>query len=83
MPEIAPAATPERPSAAVLGRRADDQPESIKTRLREYAAKTEPLLSYYRQRGLLLSIDASPAPDAIFAKVQEVVRSLGAGAASA
>lgn len=66
-----------------LIQRADDQPESIRTRLQEYGAKTEPLLAYYRDRGLLLSIDASPAPDAIFAKVLDVVRSLAGRAAGA
>jgi adenylate kinase len=66
-----------------LIQRADDQPDSIKTRLREYAAKTEPLLNYYRERGLLLSVDASPGPDAIYAKVQEVVKGLAGSAGKA
>ena len=63
-----------------LIQRADDQPESIKTRLNEYAAKTEPLLSYYRERGTLQSVDASPGPDEIFAKVQNLMKGI-AGAA--
>lgn len=39
-------------------RRADDNPETVKTRLEAYHAQTEPLLPYYRAQGILMSIDA-------------------------
>jgi adenylate kinase len=38
-------------------RRADDQAETVKTRLAAYYKQTEPLLPYYRQRGLLAQVD--------------------------
>ncbi|MCS6790640.1 MAG: adenylate kinase [Bacteroidia bacterium] len=41
--------------AAIEGR-ADDNPETIRTRLQEYHTKTAPLIEYYRQRGLLYRI---------------------------
>lgn len=56
-----------------LVQRADDQPEQIRNRLREYAAKTEPLLQYYRERGQLYSIKASGSPDAIFQLASDTV----------
>ncbi|HSV73139.1 MAG TPA: adenylate kinase [Chthonomonadales bacterium] len=62
-----------------LIQRADDQPESIRKRLQEYAAKTEPLLSYYRERGKLHTVDAAPKPDAIYAEVRRAVGLDGAG----
>jgi len=43
--------------------RDDDQPEAIQKRLEVYRAQTEPLINYYREKGLLLDIDASPMID--------------------
>jgi adenylate kinase len=40
-------------------KRADDNPEALKTRLREYHEKTKPLLELYDRMGMLLTIDAS------------------------
>ena len=62
-----------------LIQRADDQPESIRKRLQEYAAKTEPLLAYYRERGKVQTVDAAPGPDAIYAEVRRLVGLDGAG----
>ncbi|MGB3495429.1 MAG: adenylate kinase [Elainellaceae cyanobacterium] len=39
-------------------RRADDNPETVKTRLDAYHAQTAPLLPYYRAKGILKSVDA-------------------------
>ncbi|MCX6362340.1 MAG: adenylate kinase [Armatimonadetes bacterium] len=47
---------------ADLVQRADDMPESIRTRLREYAGKTAPVLGYYEARGSLKSIEAVGSP---------------------
>lgn len=38
-------------------RRADDQADTIRTRLAAYARQTAPLLPYYRAKGLLLTVD--------------------------
>lgn len=40
-----------------LYQRDDDREETINTRLRVYAEQTAPLVSYYRERGLLRDID--------------------------
>ena len=43
--------------------RDDDKPEAIQKRLEVYREQTEPLINYYREKGLLLDIDASPMID--------------------
>ena len=45
--------------------RDDDKPEAIQKRLVVYREQTEPLISFYRQKGLLVDIDASPMVDEI------------------
>ncbi len=52
---------------ATLTIRDDDREEAIKLRLEVYRAQTAPLIEWYEARGLLLGIDASPAPDAVLA----------------
>ncbi len=59
-----------------LVQRADDTPASIRTRLVEYAAKTAPLLAYYRERGLLRTIDANADPDDVHARAASVLREI-------
>src|SRR5207253_7852744 len=59
-----------------LIQRADDSPESIRTRLVEYHAKTAPLLDYYRRRGLLHTIDANVDPDTVFKRVDRELQGL-------
>jgi len=56
--------------------RADDLPEVIQQRLEGYRRQTAPLLNYYRQQGLLHTIEGSGDPDEIFARVRGVVDQL-------
>lgn len=56
-----------------LSRRSDDNPETLKARMEEYAAKTEPLIGYYAKRGLLRGVDATRTPDKVFASVVEIL----------
>ena len=44
---------------AVLRGRGDDREEVVRERLRVYREKTEPLIGYYRERGLLYPIDGN------------------------
>jgi len=54
--------------------RDDDRAEAIQKRLEVYRAQTEPLIDYYRSKGLLVDIDARPKVD----KVVEIFKqSLG------
>lgn len=48
--------------------RKDDQPETVRNRLKVYHAETEPLLTFYGERGLLRNVDgAQPLHDATLA----------------
>jgi adenylate kinase len=67
---------PDQPCAdggCDLYQRDDDQPESIRTRLRNYHASTEPLEAYYAAQGLLLNIPADAPPAAIFKRTQHAL----------
>ena len=48
-----------------LYQRDDDQPETIKRRLATYHEKTEPLIDYYDERGLLRRFDGSRSPEEV------------------
>jgi len=45
--------------------RDDDKPEAVQKRLVVYREQTAPLIDYYREKGLLLDIDARPMIDQI------------------
>jgi formate dehydrogenase gamma subunit len=45
-----------------LYQREDDRPEAIRVRMETYHRSTEPLIEFYRQRGLLLTISADGTP---------------------
>lgn len=45
--------------AVLRGRGDDDRKEVVRERLRVYREKTEPLIGYYRERGLLYPIDGN------------------------
>jgi adenylate kinase len=47
--------------------RDDDRPEAVQKRLEVYRAQTAPLIDFYRQKGLLLDVDARPAVDEVVA----------------
>lgn len=53
--------------------RKDDTPEVIRQRLVAYRQQTQPLLDYYREKGLLRSIDGLGAIDEIFARAKAVL----------
>jgi adenylate kinase len=45
--------------------RDDDRPEAVQKRLEVYRAQTAPLIDFYRQKSLLVDIDARPQIDEI------------------
>jgi len=69
----------EEASLDRLGKRAeqegrtDDTPEAIRTRLRLYHEETEPLVEYYRARGILVGVDAGRSIDEVFAEIQKAL----------
>lgn len=60
-----------------LSQREDDQEEAIRNRLVVYKEQTEPLIDFYRQRGMLVDIDAAqPQLSLIVASVQHILDAL-------
>ena len=53
--------------------RTDDNHETIKERLKVYYEQTEQLKTYYRERGLLKSIDGTGSIDEIFKRIVTVI----------
>jgi adenylate kinase len=59
-----------------LTRRADDEPETIRKRLATYHEKTEPLIGYYDQRGLLRRFDGSRPPTEVHDHIRATLATL-------
>ena len=45
--------------------REDDKPEAVRRRLQVYADETEPLVEYYRDKGILAEVDGVGPVDAV------------------
>lgn len=56
-----------------LNHRADDYPETVKTRLETYERQTRPLLEYYETGGRLRRVDGARDVEAIYADVEKAV----------
>jgi adenylate kinase len=53
--------------------RTDDGPEVVLHRIAEYHEKTEPLVEYYRSKGILVGIHADRLIEDVYAEVQDVL----------
>jgi len=53
--------------------REDDKPETVKNRLAVNIESSQPILSYYKDQGLLQSIDGDRDIDAVFEDVQHII----------
>jgi adenylate kinase len=58
--------------------RSDDTPETIRTRLELYHRETEPLVEYYRAKGIVVGIHGERPVDAVFAEIQETLERVAA-----
>ncbi len=56
--------------------RADDNPETVRARLKVFDAATMPLVEHYRERGLLHVIDANKDADEVTADILGTLRRL-------
>jgi adenylate kinase len=54
-------------------RRKDDNAETMKTRMAAYRAQTEPLLPYYRGKGVLKKVDGMAAMDEVYRQIRAVL----------
>jgi adenylate kinase len=50
--------------------RPDDTPESVRARLRDYHAKTEPILDLFRAKEFVVEIDATKPPEEVQAAIR-------------
>lgn len=55
---------------AELEGRSDDNEATIRTRMKEYREKTEPLIEYYRKRGSLREVDGLGAVEAVERRIE-------------
>ena len=55
-------------SALVI--REDDKPETVKNRLDVYHAQTQPLIDYYTNAGILVTVDGTQNMDDVFADIK-------------
>jgi adenylate kinase len=56
--------------------RDDDRPEVVRHRLGQYHLKTEPLVAYYEQKGILRRIDGENSPDEVGDRIRAVLATL-------
>ena len=54
-------------------RRKDDNAETMKTRMAAYRAQTEPLLPYYKARGVLRTVDGMAPMDEVYRQISGVL----------
>jgi adenylate kinase len=54
-------------------RRKDDNEETVRTRMAEYRAKTEPILPYYEAKGLVRRVDGMASIDEVAAQIDAVL----------
>jgi adenylate kinase len=61
---------------AALEGRADDQPEAIERRLRDYHEKTEPVVDHYLATGKLVKMHAERPIDEVWAEIADTLEQL-------
>jgi adenylate kinase len=53
--------------------RPDDRPEAVKTRFEVYHQQTAPILPYYREKGILSTVDGMGAMDEVTRQIEAVI----------
>ena len=56
-------------------RRADDRPEALRTRFAAYRNQTAPILPYYRDRGILRTVDGMAEIDEVTRQIEAALKS--------
>ncbi|GAB3646412.1 nucleoside monophosphate kinase [Glycomyces tarimensis] len=65
---------PEDPDSPDLYQRSDDQPETIKNRLKVYAEQTAPIIGYYEAQEKLVRIDAVGEVEDVTGRAMAAIR---------
>jgi adenylate kinase len=66
-----------------LIQREDDRPEAIRVRMAAYEKSTRPLIEFYQQRGLLVTIAAAATPDETFQRTVKMLNDVVAHSTNA
>lgn len=56
-----------------LLQREDDRPESVSVRMQAYQTSNRPLMDFYRERGILISIPADGLPEEIYERTRRLM----------
>ncbi len=56
-----------------LYQRDDDKEETVRERLRVYRERTEPLIEYYKNKGLLYNVDGTKDIEGVFKQIDEIL----------
>jgi adenylate kinase len=73
---VADITTPCPVCGGTLVRRADDTIETLTHRMVEYHEKTEPLVGYYLERGLLRKVPSMEKPEQVFARIAPLIEAV-------
>ncbi|MDK6028766.1 adenylate kinase [Ignisphaera sp. 4213-co] len=60
-----------------LIRRKDDEPEVVRTRYQVYKQTFQPVIEYYRRKGILIEIDSSRDATIVVADIERILREKG------
>ncbi|MBL6958589.1 MAG: adenylate kinase [Rhodospirillales bacterium] len=61
--------------STAFSRRADDNAETVRARLKAYHEQTEPISSYYSEKGILRKVDGMAGINDVTAEINDIVRS--------
>ena len=56
-----------------FSRRSDDSPKTVRSRLEAYREQTTPILPFYRDKGVLQSVDGMGTVEKVFGQIKEIV----------
>jgi adenylate kinase len=56
-----------------LVEREDDKPESVKRRFKIFHEKTEPIIDFYKERGVLVTVNGMPSPEEVREEVRKAL----------
>lgn len=66
----------DRCGSTAFSRRADDNAETVRERLKAYHAETAPLLPYYAEKGILKTIDGMAEIEKVTSQIDEVLNGI-------
>ncbi len=59
-----------------LYQRDDDKEETVKERLRVYKEQTQPLIDYYRNKGVLFDVDGTKTIDEVWEQIESILNKI-------